>query len=186
MPHNLLLTGRPGVGKTTVIRRVLEELPPLRLAGFTTAEIRGPQGRLGFRAAVLGGPEIVLAHVDQAGPWRVGAYGVDVAAFERVILPSLDPRREDVELFIVDEIGKMECFSALFQRLVRQLLEDPRPLLGSIALRGPALVEEVRRRPDVELVEVTWGNRSLLPQQIVARIRSWLGPSPCPSMEKKR
>ncbi|MGB9723369.1 MAG: nucleoside-triphosphatase [Chloroflexia bacterium] len=174
MPHNLLLTGRPGIGKTTVIRRVLEGLPPLRLGGFTTAEIRGPRGRLGFRAAALGGPEIVLAHVDFPGPYRVSAYGVDVAAFERAILPLLDPRREEVELFIVDEIGKMECFSTLFQRLVRQLLDDPRPLLGSIALRGPALIEEVRRRPDVELVEVTPANRSGLPEEILRRLRPWL------------
>ncbi len=174
MPHNLLLTGRPGIGKTTVIRRVLERLPPIRLGGFTTAEIRGPHGRLGFRATALGGPEIVLAHVEQAGPYRVGAYGVDIATFERVILPFLDPRREDVELFVVDEIGKMECFSALFQARVRQLLDDPRPVLGSVALRGPALIEEVHRRPDVERVEVTPSNRAGLPEVIAARLQRWL------------
>ncbi len=174
MPHNLLLTGRPGIGKTTVIRHVLERLPGLRLGGFTTAEIRGPHGRLGFRAAVLGGPDIVLAHVERAGPWRVGAYGVDVAAFEQVILPFLDPRLEEVELFVIDEIGKMECFSTLFQTRVRQLLDDPRPLLGSIALRGPALIEEVRRRPDVELVEVTLTNRAGLPEEIASRLQHWL------------
>lgn len=174
MPHNLLLTGRPGIGKTTVIRRVLERLPPLRLGGFTTAEIRGPRGRLGFRATALGGPEIVLAHVEQAGPWRVGNYGVDVAAFERVVLPFLDPGQEEVELFVVDEIGKMECFSALFRRRVWQLLDDPRPLLGSVALRGPAFIEEVRRRPDVELVEVTPANRAVLPEEVAVRVQDWL------------
>jgi nucleoside-triphosphatase len=81
VPHNLFLTGRPRGGKTTLICRVLEQLRSLRPAGFTTAEIRGRRGRVGFRAAALGGPAIVLAHVYRPGPHRVGAYGVDVDAF---------------------------------------------------------------------------------------------------------
>ena len=179
MPNNLLLIGRPGVGKTTLLQRVLAELPGLRLAGFTTAEIRGPRGRLGFRAAALGGPEIVLAHVNlltaRRTPHRVGAYGVDVAAFEREIVPLLDVRRCEVDLFVVDEIGKMECFSQTFVGAVEQLLADPRPLLGTIALRGPAFIATVRGRPDVVLLEVTRDNRDALVEEIVARVPGWLG-----------
>jgi nucleoside-triphosphatase len=174
MAHNLFLTGRPGAGKTTLIQRVLEQLQELRVAGFTTAEIRGPRGRLGFRATALGGPEIVLAHVDRRSACRVGPYGVDAAAFEREIVPLLDVRRTDVDLFVVDEVGKMECFSAAFRAAVERLLDDPRPLLGTIALRGPAFIEAVRGRPDVELVEVTVGSRDVLVGEIVARLQRWL------------
>lgn len=146
MPHNLFLTGRPGVGKTTLIQRVLEQLAEFRLAGFTTAEIRGPRGRLGFRATELGGPEIVLAHVERRSPYRVGAYGVDVAAFEHLVVPVLDTRRTDVDLYVVDEVGKMECFSAAFRAAVERLLDDTRPLLGTIALQGPPFIGQVRGR----------------------------------------
>jgi nucleoside-triphosphatase len=174
MPHNLLLTGRPGVGKTTVIRRTLALLPPLVASGFTTAEIRGSRGRLGFYATTLAGSQIILAHVDRRSPHRVGAYGVDVAAFEREAVPALDLCRGDVQLFVVDEIGKMECFSAAFRAAVERLLADERPVLGTIALRGPAFVEQVRGRPDVELVEVTPANREALPGLLAARLREWL------------
>ncbi|MBN1954314.1 MAG: nucleoside triphosphatase [Anaerolineae bacterium] len=174
MPHSLLLTGRPGVGKTTLIQRVLAGLPGLRLAGFATAEIRDERGRLGFRAAALDGPEIVLAHVEKRSPYRVGKYGVDVAAFERAIVPLLDVRRRDVDLFVVDEIGKMECFAATFVAAVEQLLADPRPFLGTIALRGPAVIATVRGRPDVVLREVTRDNRDALVDEIVAQVRAWL------------
>lgn len=177
MPHNLFLTGRPGVGKTTLIRRILEQLPALRVVGFTTAEIRGPRGRLGFRATAFGGPDIVLAHVERGGPWRVGAYGVDVAAFEGEIVPLLDAQRGDADLFVVDEIGKMECFSAAFCAAVERLLADPRPLLGTIALRGPAFVERVRGRPDVALVEVTPGNRDRLAGELAGRLIRRLAPN---------
>ena len=174
MPHNLLLTGRPGIGKTTVIRRLLALLPPLQASGFTTAEVRAAHGRLGFLAATLAGHEILLAHVQRRSPYRVGAYGVDVAAFEREIVPALSAERGEVELFVVDEIGKMECFSPAFRAAVERLLEDPRPLLGTIALRGTPFIEQVRARPDVQLIEVTAANRDSLPQQLARRVQEWL------------
>lgn len=175
MPHNLLLTGRPGIGKTTVIRRTLALLADLRGSGFTTAEIRSRHGRLGFHATTLDGRQIVLAHIERPGPPRVGAYGVDVAAFEQDIVPALDARQADVAFFVVDEIGKMECFSAAFCAAVERLLEDPRPLLGTIAWRGPGLIERVRRRPDVELIEVTLANRAALPMELAERLRGLVG-----------
>lgn len=175
MGHNLLLTGRPGIGKTTVIRRTLELLPPVAACGFTTDEIRGPQGRLGFHARRLDGHTVVLAHVSFRSPYRVGRYGVDIASFEREILPAMDPSQQAPALFVVDEIGRMECFSAAFRSLVWALLEDERPLLGTIALHGPEWAERVRRRPDVEIVEVTMANRTQLPEILAGRLRSWLG-----------
>jgi nucleoside-triphosphatase len=173
VPHNLLLTGPPGIGKTTVIGRALAQLPPLPRSGFTTAEIRGARGRLGFLATTLDGREIVLAHVDTPGRPRVARYGVDVDAFEREIVPALDPRLQ-VDLFIVDEIGKMECFSGAFCATIERLLQDPRPLLGTIALRGPAFIQRIHRRDDVQIVQVTRANRETLPKAIGATVESWL------------
>jgi nucleoside-triphosphatase len=173
MPNNLLLTGRPGVGKTTVIQRTLAWMPSLRSSGFTTAEIRGDRGRLGFRATTLDGREIVLAHVDIRSRHRVSRYGVDVPGFEREIVAGLDPRRQ-ADVFVVDEIGKMECFSEAFCAAIERLLDDPRPLLGTIALRGPAFIQQVRRRTDVELIEVTRANRQALPETIAAWLSSRL------------
>jgi len=72
----------------------------------------------------------------------------------------------------------MECYSATFRAAVERLLDDRRPLLGTVALRGPAFVEAVRGRPDVELMEVTLANREKLVGGLSARLRQWLEPSP--------
>jgi nucleoside-triphosphatase len=173
MPNNLLLTGRPGIGKTTVIQKTIALLPQLRLQGFTTGEIRGPRGREGFHATTLTGHEIVLAHVNLSGPYRVSKYSVDVATFEKEIVPVLRAEQE-VDLFILDEIGKMECFSRAFRDAVEQLLAASHPLLGTIARRGPAFIQQIQRRPDVELIEVTMANRDQLPGQIGRRLHRWL------------
>ena len=82
---NVLLTGPPGCGKTTVIRRVIDGPADCRLAGFYTEEIRQQGGRVGFRAVGLSGASTVLAHVDFHGPARVGKYGLDLAGFEDIV-----------------------------------------------------------------------------------------------------
>ena len=83
--RTLLLTGRPGVGKTTLVKAVVEALGE-RAGGFYTEEIRGPGGRKGFRLVTLDGQEAVMAHVNLRGKGRpqVGRYGADVEAIERV------------------------------------------------------------------------------------------------------
>jgi len=167
----ILLTGRPGVGKTTVIMRTLALLDEPHAVGFYTRELRGPRGRLGFEAVTLDGRRQVLAHVDFRSRQRVSRYGVDVTGFERDIVPSIDPAAQpEAELIIIDEIGKMECFSARFQEAVRRALDAPLPVLGTIGRASSGFMAEVRARPDVELIEVTLANRDRLPTLLAARL----------------
>src|SRR6516165_7920561 len=74
---NLLLTGAPGCGKTTVLERLVEHLGDLRLARFLTLELREHGHRVGFEAVGLGGHRAILAHVRFRSPVSVGRYGVD-------------------------------------------------------------------------------------------------------------
>jgi nucleoside-triphosphatase len=106
--HALLLTGLPGMGKTTIARRVAAGLDPWRARGFTTEEIRVGGRRTGFRLETLDGMLETLACVDLRSPPRVGACGVDVTTFDRVAASTLraDPA---VQVYVVDEIGRMEC-----------------------------------------------------------------------------
>ncbi len=170
----IMLTGTPGCGKTTVIRRLLERLER-PATGFFTAEIRqGEQGgrggrggrRVGFAVESLDGRQAVMSHVEIGGGRRVGRYGVDVAAFEAVILPALRPP-DAATLIVVDEIGKMECFSDAFIDRVRELLAGPNPLLGTVPRAGGGFPAEVRRRGDVRLIEVTHANRESLPRELL-------------------
>src|SRR5262249_57444753 len=98
----LLLTGRPGVGKTTVIRAVADALPRGRLGGFFTDEIRVRGERRGFALVTFEGRRLTLAHVERHGPPRVGKYGADVDALEAVE-PTGPALRPDVSRYRVDQ-----------------------------------------------------------------------------------
>lgn len=167
--HVLLLTGVPGAGKTTVLRKLAAALAGRQLGGFYTEEIRVAGERRGFRAVTFDGAEALMAHVDFRGPHRVGKYGVDVAVIDRLAGSALTAR-PTVDVYLVDEIGKMECLSRTFVATMRALLDSRAPVVATIARGGEDFMREVKQRPDAELWEVTRGNRDALP----GRVEAWL------------
>jgi nucleoside-triphosphatase len=167
-PYALLLTGAPGVGKTTVIRRVAAQLEMRHLRGFYTEEIREGGERRGFRLRGFQGQERVIAHTAFPKSHRVGKYGVDVAAMDdAAALLAPDPA---ARAYLVDEIGKMECLSERFISAIRVLFGGRTPLVATIALRGGGFIAEAKRLPEALLWEVTYGARDELP----LRVKSWL------------
>jgi nucleoside-triphosphatase len=169
-PPHLLLTGPPGSGKTTVIRKVIELLAGVRMAGFYTEEIRTQAGRVGFRVVTLDGRTGRLATVNGRGGPRVGRYAVHVAEFESVALSQLEPSA-NVGLLVLDEIGKMECLSAAFVEAARRALTASVPVLGTVALKGGGFIAEAKRSPGVAVIPISVENRDRLPAEIAARIR---------------
>jgi nucleoside-triphosphatase len=167
----LLLTGSPGCGKTTALERVVERLGSLRLAGFLTVELREHGQRVGFEAVGLGGRRAILAHVRVRSPSSVGRYGVDPDRLVPLIEEELDRPPEDVDAYLIDEIGKMECHCPQFVATMRRLLGGPVPVVATIALRGGGFIAEVKQRPDVQIVEVTQATRQSLPRQIAAWVK---------------
>lgn len=164
-----LLEGRPGIGKTTVARRLVERLREAGVspAGFTTEEIRERGRRVGFAIEDLNGERGVLAHVDFPGPPRVGKYGVDLDAFERIALRALT---EPADVVIIDELGKMELASPAFREAVRRMFERGVSAVASVhAFRHP-FTDELKARPDVELIRVTERNRDGLPERLASRV----------------
>jgi nucleoside-triphosphatase len=166
----LLITGVPGIGKTTVIKRVIKSFPELPMAGFYTEEIRVKNIRQGFDLVTLPGARYTMAHISISSGPRVGKYGVDVAAIERAVTMALNPG-ETAELYIIDEIGRMECFSPLFVHRMTSLLDSGKPVLATIAMKGGDFVAAVKKRPGATLWEVTVRNRDAMPARIGAWIR---------------
>jgi nucleoside-triphosphatase len=168
---NILITGFPGTGKTTLLRKVAEELKPLHPAGFFTSEIREDNIRKGFELWSLNGRKGLLAHVDIPNSYRVGKYKVDVEGFEAFLLatPLLGT---PAGLIIIDEIGKMECFSELFKHLVRRVLDSEKVVLASIALKGGGFIERIKNRDDIRLVELVESRRETLVREIVEEIKN--------------
>lgn len=168
-----LLTGRPGVGKTTCLREVLRRLR-LPAGGFVTEELREGGVRVGFVLVTLEGQRAVLARVGGSGGPRVGRYTVDIAALERVGIPAIRAALSRRELVVIDEIGKMEMTSEAFRRAVEEVMASGVGLLGTILRTAHPWADRLKRRPDVELIEVTPGTRERLPEEVAARIAQHL------------
>ena len=152
-----MLTGRPGTGKTGLIKQAVAQLKG-KAGGFYTEEIRSQGTRLGFKLVTLDGQEATLAHVDFPSRYRVSKYGVDVDSLDRVGVSALRRAVGQCDLVIVDEIGKMELFSAGFREVVREIMESGKRVLGTIMLAPDPWADAIKRYPQVNLVEVTRAN----------------------------
>jgi len=164
-----LLTGRPGTGKTSLVRQAVAELKG-KAGGFYTEEIRVQGTRLGFKLTTLDGQEAVLAHVNFKSRYRVGKYGVDIDALERVGVPALAEAIRQCDVIVIDEIGKMELFSNRFREVVLEAVNSGKPVLGTIMLNPHPWADDIKRQPQVKLVEVTRTDY----YYVLADIKRWL------------
>ena len=166
---NILITGAPGVGKTTLVKKIVAKLQALRPVGFYTGEIRAGGTRQGFTLTALDGRESILSHVEIKSPYRVGKYGVDVAGFEK-FLDDLDFLNSQNYILVIDEIGKMECFSNKFKNLVRNVLDSDKIVIATIALKGGGFIGEIKKRTDIVVYEINLRNRDSLLAEIIKSI----------------
>jgi nucleoside-triphosphatase len=166
---NFLITGLPGIGKTMLVMKLAELLGDVRPAGFYTREIREEGIRKGFEIVGLSGGRSILAHADVKSPFMAGKYGVDVETLEG-FLHTADLLSEKSGIVIIDEIGRMECYSKLFQELVVKLLDSDRIFVATIALRGDEFISRIKARKDTEIFVVLRENRDALAQTLASRI----------------
>ena len=167
---NILLTGRPGVGKTTIIKKVVDSLGAV-VGGFYTEEIREGGRRVGFRIRSTQGDEGILAHVNCRSPYRVSKYGVNIDDLERIGCRALEKAVETADLIVMDEIGRMELYSVLFRGVVLKALSSAVPVLGTLQARRNDFLDGIRERDDVEIISITEGNRNEQPRLVIGKIR---------------
>lgn len=165
MRKNILLTGEPGYGKSTLIERIVLRLDR-PTTGFFTREMRESGRRVGFSITTLDGKRGLLAHVDIPGRYRVGRYGVNLPDLDQIAVPSMLPQAETV-VVVIDEVGKMECLSPVFRQTLMRTLDSPNTVIGSISRKGNAFIEAVKKRTDVHLVTVTETNRDTLLEDVL-------------------
>lgn len=170
MGKTILLTGFPGCGKTTLIRRVLARLS-IPAGGFYTQEVRDSGIRVGFEIVTLDGSRGILAHVDNISTNRVGKYGVDLSALEDIGVRAIQAAIEEESLVVIDEIGPMEIFSLAFRQVVIEALESETTVLGTIVKRSVPFANVVKQKPQVTMVEVTPETRDNLVEQLIQYIR---------------
>jgi len=167
LKKNIFLTGAPSSGKTTVIKRVIAGLR-WPADGFYTEEERSSGRRVGFVMKTVGGKAGYLAHQDIKSDFHIRRYGVSIENIETIAAPSIAPRDRDI--IILDEIGKMECFSDVFRKAALNALDSPNIVIGTITLGGDDFITCIKSRGDIEIHEVTEENRDSLPAFILEHV----------------
>lgn len=170
LKKNILLTGAPSAGKTTIIKKVIQSLP-MRSNGFYTEEQRSNGRRTGFVMHSLDGAKGYLAHETIESPFHIRRYGVSIKNIESIAVPAIAPI--DSDLIILDEIGKMECFSKAFVEATKAALDAPNMVVGTITFGRTGFIQEIKERGDTEIVEVTEKNRDCLPEALLSMIEQF-------------
>ena len=178
---NFLVSGYPGSGKTTILLEIKQELElqGFRAGGCLTTEIREKGRRIGFNISDLeSGGEGILAHIESPSNKRIGRYGVNISELEKIGVNALiESLTKPVDFVIIDEIASMELFSSRFQKIVRDLLNSPKIILGSIHYRSKhPFLQEIRGRPDVKIIKITRENRNTIHPRLVNKILQVLTP----------
>ncbi len=176
------ITGMPKVGKTQTLVKVMEFLQDsgYKVEGMVTEPLLEKEKRVGFyiRDWQTGEKE-VFAHVDFDSKDKVGDYGVDLSILEKIGVPAIEKAiaDDDVDVIIIDEIGKMEMLSERFCEVVIEALDSDKPIMITLHKKSRTpLLQDVRRRDDIRILEVTPVNKNLLPYKLEKIMKEKLPP----------
>jgi len=163
---NFFITGKPGIGKTTLVRNIVAQTN-LQWAGFYTQEIRENENRVGFEIIGLNGETGILAHINHHSKFRVGKYKVSLYDLETVGVAAIEQALMERRPILIDEIGKMELISDKFKTVVKRALTATQVVLGTITMADLSFVNQIKRRTDVIVAELTADNRNILQTMIL-------------------
>lgn len=172
---NILLTGAPGIGKSTLLEHIVDQAH-IDFFGVIGREIQdSEQGRLGFEAVTVEGHRRTFAHVSDFldSQYSVGKFHVDVDAFDSFVVPELQRAKNHSTAFVlIDEIGRMQSFSDLFLNEVRTLFSTSQNILATIVFDDEPWSREFKNDPSVFLIEVNKNNRDSLARILIAAVNN--------------
>ncbi len=165
------ITGLPGAGKTFTLMRVIEMLKEneITIGGMIDEAVTDGRRKTGYQVKdLMTGATEVFGNIDQESKFMVGKIGIDLRKFESISIDAIKNACEECDIIIIDEIGKIEVESELFVNTVKDALDVDKPMILTLhkKSRNP-LLQDIRRRDDVRILEVTPTNRNLLPYKIV-------------------
>ncbi|MBU2599322.1 nucleoside-triphosphatase [bacterium] len=166
MIKNVLITGWPGVGKTTLIKEIISEIKIIP-AGFYTEEIRDEKVRIGFKIKNFKGEEGLLAHVNIKSNYRIGKYKVSGDDLVKIGLKDIYRGIKKKELIVIDEIGKMELLFLDFREAMILALASSSKVLGSISLKDNKFTKEIKERNDVKVINLYRENYILVKDNVL-------------------
>ncbi|MGQ9718999.1 MAG: NTPase [Nitrososphaerales archaeon] len=174
-----LMTGDPGVGKTTVIVRTISLIRAqgYSIGGMLSREVRVKGERVGFELIDLAsGQKGTLASIKLNMGAKFGKYRVSLTDLAEIGAKSLLNAVDFCDIIVCDEIGPMELFSPDFRRAAKVVIDSGKPVIGIVHKRlNDPLVQELKSKPSVEITEVTRENREKLPEiladKVISRIK---------------
>lgn len=165
MFKNILISGFPKSGKTTLIKKLIDKLK-ISKGGFYTEQIRKGGVRKGFSLTTLDGRRGLLSHVDIKREKRMGKYKVNLQDLENIGVRAIREAIESKDLIVVDEIGKMELFSAAFKEAIIEALDSKKRFLGTIMLKSNKFTDRIKRRKDTVLLQLRSENREFIEKRV--------------------
>jgi len=155
---NILITGNPGVGKTTLIQNIISKFN-ISAGGFYTSEVRDEEGkRWGFKITSLDGNESIMASVEIVSKYRISRYGIDVASIDCVGVTAIKEAIKHNDFIVIDEIGRMELFSKKFQDAAIEALDSPKIVFGTITAKDITFTKKIKERQDTKIITLTRQN----------------------------
>ena len=171
MKH-LLIVDRPGIGKTTLMKRLTQSLRHCAIDGFLTEELREGEQRMGFWLSPLDGRQVLLAHRHfEAGP-RVGPYRVNVEVLDQVAVPVIQRGTQHAFVLLLDELGRMELCSRRFEQAVQEAFDKGPSIVATASLQPLPFLNALKRRKDVELIPLSTANRGVVEEELTARLNA--------------
>ncbi len=169
--RQILITGMPGSGKTSLIKKLANNISE-PYSGFFTGEIREKGIRTGFEVETFSGKKEMLAHININSKLKLSKYGVDIEGLEKLAIPEIEKALEDKSLLIIDEIGKMELFSERFKNFLNEVYKSKIRLIATMMYKPNPICDHLKKAPGTKLFVLQKGRSSKLYEQITALISS--------------
>jgi nucleoside-triphosphatase len=170
---NIFITGPAGAGKTALIRKLSTIFKEFNPAGFLSLEIVENGELAGIALEDMNGDIRTLAHIEMKSKQSVGKLKIDVKGFEDFIQQHLVNEKK-TGFYIIDEIGRVECESKKFLKLMTELLNSDKPVVATIPDKGTGPINDFRKRDDVRIFELTPHNHEQRLKELTMTLRDLL------------